>query len=303
MRVDWELRACARKGHVTFRPDEPELAARLTARTAVGVSWRCLRCGDFVVGEPVLGGPAQDAPVLLRGRALRDATVLRLLAAERLVRALLMVLVGYAILRFRRSEEAVQRLFDRAVPAARPLADVLHLDLNHSPTIEHLRHLLYTRPKTLLLVAVLLFGYAAVQIVEAVGLWLLKRWGEYFAVVATSAFLPLEIYELTERITVLRIGALVLNLGAVAYLVASKRLFGVRGGVKAFEAERHAESLLEVEQAARAEAHPAPGRDSTHPDGTHRDSTHRDSTDHDSTDHAGTDHDSINHAGREIRRG
>nr|WP_261568774.1 DUF2127 domain-containing protein [Frankia gtarii] len=256
--MGWELRACARKGHATYRPDEPELAARLTATTAVGVAWRCLRCGDFVVGEPALSGPAQDAPTLLRGRALRDATVLRLLAVERLVRALLMVLIGYAILRFRRSEEAVQRLFDRAVPAARPLADVLHLDLNHSPTIEHLHRLLHTRPQTLLLVAVLLFGYAAVQIVEGVGLWLLKRWGEYFAVVATSAFLPLEIYELTERITVLRIGALVLNLGAVVYLVASKRLFGVRGGATAFEARRHAESLLEVQQATRAEAPSSP---------------------------------------------
>ncbi|CAO5183033.1 DUF2127 domain-containing protein [Frankia sp. AiPs1] len=253
MRVDWELRACSRKGHATYRPDEPELAARLTAVTPAGRSWRCLRCGDYVPGEPKLSGPAQDAPLLLRGRALRDATVLRLLAAERFVRALLLVLVGYAILRFRSSEEQVQQLFDRAVPAARPLADVLHLDLDHSPTIEHLRHLIHTEPNTLLLVACLLFGYAAVQIVEAVGLWLLRRWGEYFAVIATSVFLPLEVYELTERITVLRIGALLINVAAVAYLIASKRLFGVRGGGAAFEAERHAESLLEVEQAAQVD--------------------------------------------------
>ncbi|MCK9923911.1 DUF2127 domain-containing protein [Frankia sp. AgPm24] len=266
MRVDWELRACARKGHVTYRPDEPELAARLTAVTPAGPSWRCLRCGDFVPGAPKLAGPAQDAPLLLRGRALRDATVLRLLAAERFVRALLMVLIGYAILRFRRSEGQVQQLFDRAVPAARPLADVLHLDLDHSPTIEHLRHLLHTEPNTLLLVACLLFGYAAVQIVEAVGLWLLKRWGEYFAVVATSAFLPLEIYELTERITVLRIGALVVNVAAVAYLIASKRLFGVRGGAAAFEAERHAESLLEVEDAAQVKHVSTDGQDAFPPD-------------------------------------
>ncbi|MCK9894937.1 DUF2127 domain-containing protein [Frankia sp. AgB32] len=262
MRVDWELRACSRKGHVTYRPDEADLAARLTAATPAGPSWRCLRCGDFVPGEPARSGPARDAPTLLRGRALRDATVLRLLALERLVRALLMVLVAYAILRFRRSEDQVQRLFDRAVPAARPLADVLHLDLDHSPTIEHLRHLVHTRPQTLLLVALLLFGYAAVQIVEAVGLWLLRRWGEYFAAVATSAFLPLEVYELTERITFLRIGALIINVAAVAYLIVSKRLFGVRGGAAAFEAERHAESLLEVEQSANVD-----GRRATSADG------------------------------------
>jgi uncharacterized membrane protein (DUF2068 family) len=258
--VNWELRACSRRGHATYRPDEAALAQRLTVTTTAGAAWRCLRCGDFVVGEPAGSGPAADAPVLLRGRALRDATVLRLLAVERLVRAVLMVLVGYAILRFRRAEGHVQQLFDRAVPAARPVADVLHLDLDHSPTIEHLRHLIHTEPRTLLLVAVLLFGYAAVQIAEGIGLWLLKRWGEYFAAVATSAFLPLEIYELTERITVLRILALVVNVAAVVYLVVSKRLFGVRGGAAAFEAERHAESLLEVEHAALADgaAPPAP---------------------------------------------
>jgi uncharacterized membrane protein (DUF2068 family) len=250
--MNWELRACSRKGHATYRPDETVLAERLSAVTTAGPAWRCLRCGDFVPGDPAGSGPAADAPILLRGRALRDATVLRLLAAERLIRAVLMVLIGYAILRFRRAEGHIQQIFDKAVPAARPLADVLHLDLDHSPTIVHLRHLIHTQPRTLLLVALLLFGYAAVQIVESIGLWLLKRWGEYFAAVATSAFLPLEIYELTERITVLRVLALIVNVAAVVYLVVSKRLFGIRGGAAAFEAERHAESLLEVEQAALA---------------------------------------------------
>ncbi len=248
--MEWNLRTCARKGHTTYRPDEPAFADRLRAQTPVGLAWRCLRCGDFVLGDPVASGPAQDAPVLLRGRALRDATVLRLLAVERIVRAILLTLVGYAVLRFRRSEADIQELFDKAIPAAKPLASVLHLDLDNSPTIEHLRHLIHTKPSTLLLVAALLFGYAVIQIVEGVGLWLLQRWGEYFAVVATSIFLPLEVYELTDRITVLRVGALVINLAAVIYLVSTKRLFGVRGGRAAFEAERHSASLLEVEQSA-----------------------------------------------------
>ncbi|WP_131749074.1 DUF2127 domain-containing protein [Frankia sp. Cppng1_Ct_nod] len=256
--MEWNLRTCARKGHVTYRPDEPALADRLVARTPVGSAWRCLRCGDFVLGDPVGAGPAQDAPVLLRGRALRDATVLRLLAVERVVRAVLLALVAYAILRFRRSEADLQQLFDRAVPAAKPLASVLNLDLDNSPTITHLRHLLHTKPSTLLLVAGLLFGYAVIQIVEGVGLWLLQRWGEYFAAVATSVFLPLEVYELTERVTVLRVGALVINVVAVVYLVRSKRLFGMRGGRAAFEAERHSESLLEVEQSAEMPDHEMP---------------------------------------------
>ena len=79
------------------------------------------------------------------------------------------------------------------------------------------------------------------------GLWSLRRWGEYLAVVATSIFLPLEVYELTEKITWLRVLAFVVNLALVAYLVVSKRLFGVRGGFAAYEAERASQSLLEVE--------------------------------------------------------
>jgi uncharacterized membrane protein (DUF2068 family) len=102
----------------------------------------------------------------------------------------------------------------------------------------------------LLLLALGLILYGGLQLLEGVGLWLLKRWGEYFAVVATSLFIPVEIYELSERITWLRIGALVVNIAAVAYILLSKRLFGLRGGRAAHEAERHEQSLLEVEEAA-----------------------------------------------------
>src|SRR5664280_1117170 len=44
--------------------------------------------------------------------------------------------------------------------------------------------------------AALLGAYAALEAIEGVGLWLLKRWGEYFAAVATAIFLPLEVREL-----------------------------------------------------------------------------------------------------------
>jgi hypothetical protein len=39
----------------------------------------------------------------------------------------------------------------------------------------------------------------------------------------------------------------------VVYLLLTKRLFGIRGGHAAYEAERHEESLLEVEEAAGPE--------------------------------------------------
>jgi uncharacterized membrane protein (DUF2068 family) len=59
----------------------------------------------------------------------------------------------------------------------------------------------------------LLFG------VEGVGLWKAKRWAEYLVVVTTGLLIPVEIYELTRRLTSVRITALVINLLAVGYLV------------------------------------------------------------------------------------
>lgn len=248
--MDWSLRACGRRGHETYAPTEPVLKDRLHVTTPAGEAWRCLRCGDFVVGPPKSRGPANEAPIVLRGRALRDATILRLLAAERAIRGAVILAIAYGVLRFRASQTDLRAAFERALPAAKPLENALNINLTDTAFVHRLQSILSSQPRTLSLIAVGLFAYAALQLVEGVGLWLLKRWGEYVAVVGTSAFIPLEVYELAHRITVLRVGALVVNLAAVAYLLWTKRLFGIRGGHAAFEAERHSESLLEVETAA-----------------------------------------------------
>lgn len=96
----------------------------------------------------------------------------------------------------------------------------------------------------------LLAAYAVLELVEGVGLWLLTRWGEYFALVATSIFLPLEVHDLTKGITPTRVLTFAINVAAVVYLLISKRLFGLRGGRKAYEDERRGEQLLDIERAA-----------------------------------------------------
>src|SRR5260370_655440 len=75
--VDWSLLTCARKGHITYAPDETQLREQLHVPTPSGEAWRCLRCGTYVHGEPHGGGPAADAPLVPRGRALRDAFIMR----------------------------------------------------------------------------------------------------------------------------------------------------------------------------------------------------------------------------------
>jgi uncharacterized membrane protein (DUF2068 family) len=88
------------------------------------------------------------------------------------------------------------------------------------------------------LVGLVLAAYAVLEAVEAVGLWLQKRWAEYLALIATAALLPLEIYELVRGVSAFKVIALVLNLAIVVYLLFAKRLFGLRGGAAADEALR-----------------------------------------------------------------
>ncbi len=247
---DWDVRSCGRHGHVTYRPDEPALAGRLHARTALGDSWRCLRCGSFVLGEPQGAGPADDAPIVLRGNALKDAFVLRLLAVERFLRGVLLLLLAYGVYRFEGSRNSLTRVFETYLPLLRPVGDRLGIDLESAGPVRLIERALDTSHSTLLMVSVGVLAYGLLELLEGIGLWLMRRWGEYVAVVGTSIFIPVEVYEILERVTWLRVGALLLNVFAVIYLVWTKRLFGTRGGHVAFEAERHSTSLLEVERSA-----------------------------------------------------
>ena len=247
---DWSLRSCGARGHVTYRPDEAALAERLRADTAAGEAWRCLRCEDFVPGRPHGAGPADNAPLVLRGDALKDALILRILAVERLGRGVLLLALAYGIYRFDGARNSLVMVFQQYLPLLRPIGARLGLDLEDTGPVKLIEEALKARHSTLLLVAAGVLAYGALQLVEGTGLWLMRRWGEYVAMVGTSLFIPLEVYELVHTVTWLKVAALLLNLFAVVYLLWTKRLFGLRGGKEAFEAERHGRSLLEVERAA-----------------------------------------------------
>jgi uncharacterized membrane protein (DUF2068 family) len=258
--MDWSLFGCARRGHLTYAPDEPELRERLMAPTAGGVAWRCLRCGAFVTDGHHSRGPAAEAPLIRRGKELRSELFLRVFAVERFLRFLILGAAAYAVWRFRYDKAGLQRMFNDALPAIRDLYRGLGFDVTHSKLIGFIQHSFTLNPHTLLYLAIGLAVYAIIELIEAVGLWLGQRWGEYFAMVATSVFLPYEIYDLTVKITWLRIAALVINLLLVVYLVWTKRLLGVRGGKKAYDARLRTESVIEVEQAALAAAAAQPAR-------------------------------------------
>ena len=255
--MDWSLLSCGRGGHVTYAPGEPALRSRLTARTPSGEAWRCLRCGTFVIGPPGRSGPAAAAPQVRRGKEVRSAFILRIFAIERFIRALVIGAAAFGVWRFSYSRLSLEQEFNRALPDVRRLYMDLGFNFRHSTLIGLVHQALQLNSRTLGYLAIGLAAYAIIEVVEGVGLWLLKRWGEYFAVVATSIFLPYEIYDLTVKFTVLRLLTFLVNLALVVYLVVSRRLFGVRGGKKAYEARRREDSILDAAEDAAAEQPPA----------------------------------------------
>ena len=98
---------------------------------------------------------------------------------------------------------------------------VRHSHLNpahHYPRI-FIQAASHTNDARLRHLAALAFLYAAVRFVEAYGLWRMRVWAEWFAIISGSVYLPVEIYEIFRRATWIRGLILLTNLLIVAYLL------------------------------------------------------------------------------------
>jgi len=256
--MDWSLLGCGAGGHVTFAPDEPGLRDRLGYTAREGQAWRCLRCGTFVIGDPTASGPAEHAPRVRRGNEVRSALILRIFAVERFIRGVVFAALAIAVWRFSVSRLSLEQSYDRALPPLKALLTDLGFSVQHSKLLGLLNKAFTADPKILGYIAIGCAAYAVIELIEGVGLWLLKRWGEYFAMIVTSIGLPYEVYDLLHKVTPLRVVTFLINLALVLYLVLTKRLFGVRGGKHAYEARLRSESILAAEIAALEAERAAP---------------------------------------------
>lgn len=69
----------------------------------------------------------------------------------------------------------------------------------------------------------LAFAYTLVRFVEAYGLWHLRAWAEWFAIIAGAVYLPFEIYEILRQPTALKFIIFFLNVALVGYLIYVRR--------------------------------------------------------------------------------
>jgi uncharacterized membrane protein (DUF2068 family) len=62
------------------------------------------------------------------------------------------------------------------------------------------------------------FVYAGLFLIEGIGLWMVRRWAEWFTVIVTSSLVPVEIYEIHRHPGPVKILVLIINLAVVGYL-------------------------------------------------------------------------------------
>jgi uncharacterized membrane protein (DUF2068 family) len=90
------------------------------------------------------------------------------------------------------------------------------------PDNEHIHRMLSrifrVTPKQLKELSAGTFIYASVFLIEGIGLLMRKHWAEYMTLISTGLFIPLEVYELMHRFTLLRLAVLLINVAIVWYL-------------------------------------------------------------------------------------
>jgi uncharacterized membrane protein (DUF2068 family) len=140
----------------------------------------------------------------------RSDTALVLIGAFKLVKGLLLVAVGIGAL----------GLLHRDIAAALgPLVAHLHIDPESRYLGRALAAVVALDDRALKRISAGTFFYAALLLTEGVGLLLRRRWAEYFTVLVTGSFIPLELYELTRRFTATRLILIGVNVAVVWYLV------------------------------------------------------------------------------------
>lgn len=144
------------------------------------------------------------------GAAVAHQKGLRTIAMLEAAKGAIVFVIGFGLLSFlgRDAEEAAEHLVNR-----------LHLNpANHYPQI-FIEAMAHVTDASLWLLAGLAALYSLIRFAEAYGLWHQRRWAEWLAALSGAVYIPVEIYEIAHRVSLLKVGALIVNVAIVAYMV------------------------------------------------------------------------------------
>ncbi len=194
------------------------------ARRANHQGW--VRAPDARTPQP----PEGVLDSVMKDRGPREG-VLRLIGGFKLAKGLLLLAVGVGALRL---------LHHDVADALASLTAQLHVDPDNRYVDRAFTALLSVDDRRLKEISAGTFFYAALLLTEGTGLLLGRRWAEYFTVIATGSFIPLELYELARHITLARLAVFGINIAIVWYLIVRLRRDRRRLAEWSGDAERHA---------------------------------------------------------------
>jgi uncharacterized membrane protein (DUF2068 family) len=139
----------------------------------------------------------------------REKIVLRLIAGLKFLKSVLLLSLGFGA--FKLLNPAVEQRVEHWINS-------LSAANNHRITLYILEKISGLQAAQLKLIGIGAFLFSILYFVEGIGLWFSKKWAEYLTLVATSLFLPFEIYELFEKISLSHCIALLANIAIVIYL-------------------------------------------------------------------------------------
>ncbi|HET8668095.1 MAG TPA: DUF2127 domain-containing protein [Terriglobales bacterium] len=136
----------------------------------------------------------------------------RAVGAFEFAKGVLVLLAGFGLLSVAHSDFYVE---DIAVN----LLYTLHISPERHLSLIFLKAAARLDDVNALAVAIGAAAYSVVRFIEGYGLWKARVWAEWFAIVSGSIYIPLEIYEVVRRATLVRGVLLALNLALLAYLI------------------------------------------------------------------------------------
>ena len=135
---------------------------------------------------------------------------LRTIALLEAAKGAIVLVIGFGVLSF---------LGRDADAFAEHLVNRLHLNPAHHYPHVFIQAMTDVTDSKLWMLAGLAALYSLIRFIEAYGLWNQRRWAEWLAALSGAVYVPVEIYEIAHRASWLKVGALLINLAIVAYMV------------------------------------------------------------------------------------
>jgi uncharacterized membrane protein (DUF2068 family) len=139
-----------------------------------------------------------------------DNRLIRLIALFKLLKAALLIAVGMSA--FHLMHKDMASVLEHWVK-------MLGLDPGNRYVDRALQKFANLTPNKIKSFGVVSFIYAGLFLTEGIGLWLVKRWAEWFSVIITTSLVPVEVYEIYRHPSAAKCLVLIVNIAVVGYLL------------------------------------------------------------------------------------